>query len=106
MRVIMNHPYPERIMPCFLRQKPRFYQRTFLPHPHKGVISGFGLYFIKTGIFPREMGRELNRAFGKRQIGDYEFQLLILKGEAAEMLQSGIQFVETIRQYLAGNEFV
>ena len=73
---------------------------------HKGVISGFGLHFIKTGIFPREMGRELNRAFGKRQIGDYEFQLLILRGEAEEMLQSGNQFVENVRQYLTKNGFV
>jgi len=31
---------------------------------HRGVISAFGEHFIKTGIFPRDMGRELNRAFG------------------------------------------
>ncbi|NKQ37724.1 MAG: HEPN domain-containing protein [Chloroflexi bacterium] len=73
---------------------------------HKGVISSFGLHFIKTGIFPREMGRELNRAFGKRQIGDYEFQLLILRGEAEEMLQSGNQFVKNVRQYFAANGFI
>ena len=39
---------------------------------HRGVISAFGEHFIKTGIFPKEMGRELNRAFEKRQLGDYE----------------------------------
>ncbi len=33
-----------------------------------GVISAFGEYFVKTGIFPRDMGRELNRAFEKRWI--------------------------------------
>ncbi len=33
---------------------------------HKGVISAFGEHFIKTGVFPREMGKELNRAFEKR----------------------------------------
>ncbi len=42
---------------------------------HKGVISSFGEHFIKTGIFQKEMGRELNRAFEKRQIGDYEYKL-------------------------------
>ena len=35
---------------------------------HKGVISAFGEHFVKTDIFPKEMGRELNRAFEKRQI--------------------------------------
>ena len=32
---------------------------------HKGVISAFGEHFVKTGVFSREMGRELNRAFEK-----------------------------------------
>ncbi|MEW6620703.1 MAG: HEPN domain-containing protein [bacterium] len=39
---------------------------------HGGVISAFGEYFVKTNIFPREMGRAINRAFEKRQLGDYE----------------------------------
>lgn len=34
---------------------------------HRGVISGFGEHFVKTDVFPRVMGRELNRAFEKRQ---------------------------------------
>ncbi len=32
---------------------------------HKGVISAFGEHFVKTGIFPKEMGRELNRELSK-----------------------------------------
>ena len=27
---------------------------------HKGVISAFGEHFVKTGVFPKEFGRELN----------------------------------------------
>ena len=30
---------------------------------HKGVISAFGEHFIKTGLFDRQLGRELNWAF-------------------------------------------
>ena len=33
------------------------------------MISAFGKHFIKTDIFPREMGRALNMAFEKRQKG-------------------------------------
>ncbi len=40
---------------------------------HKGVITAFGKYFIKTGIFPKNMGRDFNRAFDKRQISDYGY---------------------------------
>jgi len=39
---------------------------------HRGVLSAFGEFFVKSGIFPKEMGRNLNRAFEKRQLGDYE----------------------------------
>jgi uncharacterized protein (UPF0332 family) len=67
---------------------------------HKGVISAFGEQFVKTGIFPKEMGRELNKAFEKRQIGDYEYTFVISKMEAEEILESGKKLVETIIQHL------
>ena len=67
---------------------------------HKGVISGFGEEFVKTGIFPKEMGKELNKAFEKRQIGDYEYTFVIAKREAEEILESGREFVETITRHL------
>ena len=67
---------------------------------HKGAISAFSEHFVKTGIFPREMARELNRAFEKRQISDYEYTFVISKEEAEEMLAKGKQFVEKIVQHL------
>lgn len=67
---------------------------------HKDAISAFSEHFVKTGIFPREMARELNRAFEKRQISDYEYTFVISKEEAEEMLAKGKQFVEKIVQYL------
>ena len=53
------------------------------------MISAFGEYFIKTGIFSREMGRELNRAFEKRQIGDYEYTFVFSKEDAEGLLKTG-----------------
>jgi len=67
---------------------------------HKGVISAFGEHFVKTGVFPKEIGRELNRAFEKRQLGDYEYTFVISKREAEEMLESGKKFVNEIVQHL------
>jgi len=67
---------------------------------HKGVISAFGEHFIKTGIFPKNMGRDLNKAFEKRQISDYEYTFVILRKEAEELFKSGANFVEKITQYL------
>ncbi len=67
---------------------------------HKGVISTFGEYFIKTGIFSRDLGRELNRTFEKRQLGDYTHTFVISREEAAQLLGTGEQFVARMVQYL------
>jgi uncharacterized protein (UPF0332 family) len=67
---------------------------------HKGIISAFGEHFVKTGVFPKEMGRELNRAFEKRQIGDYGHKFVISEEEAEEILVGGRKFVEKIVAYL------
>jgi uncharacterized protein (UPF0332 family) len=73
-------------------------QRSF--SSHKGVIAAFGEHFIKTGVFEREMDRELNRAFEKRQLGDYEYAFSITRTEAEQSLASGEQFVERVSRRL------
>jgi uncharacterized protein (UPF0332 family) len=73
---------------------------------HRGVVSAFGKYFVNTAIFPREMGKELNRAFEKRQLGDYEYTFVITKEEAKEILTAGEKFVERIVRYLDENKIL
>ena len=67
---------------------------------HKGVISAFGENFVKTDIFPKEMSKELIRAFEKRQLCDYEFEFIITEGEAVEILKSGKNFVTKIKNFM------
>ena len=38
---------------------------------HQGVISAFGRYFVRTGVFPAEMGKWLADAFEERNLADY-----------------------------------
>ncbi len=67
---------------------------------HRSVISAFGEQFVKTAIFPKTMGREINRAFEKRQLGDYGHTFVITKKEAEDMLGKGEEFVGEIDRYL------
>jgi uncharacterized protein (UPF0332 family) len=67
---------------------------------HKGVISAFGKHFVKTGIFDKAMSRELNRAFEKRQLSDYEYTFVIDPEEAKELLESAKAFTEQIKAFL------
>jgi len=70
---------------------------------HKGAISAFGEQFIKTGIFPKDLSRNLNDAFEKRQLGEYEYSFVIPEKDAKEVLTYGKEFVEIIKEYLKGN---
>ena len=66
---------------------------------HRGVIAAFGEQFIKTNVFPRELGRELNRAFGKRQLGDYEYTSVVSDEDARQLL-TGKEFCCTIERWI------
>jgi uncharacterized protein (UPF0332 family) len=67
---------------------------------HKAVLSAFSKLFVKTGVLPREMARDLSRAFQKRQLGDYEHQLVIEEAEAISLIEAGEQFVARIEAHL------
>jgi uncharacterized protein (UPF0332 family) len=71
---------------------------------HRGVITMFGEHFIKTGVFSKELGRELNRAFAKRQIGDYTHAFAISEEESQQVLENGQRFVAELAHYLKENK--
>jgi uncharacterized protein (UPF0332 family) len=71
---------------------------------HGGVLSVFGEHFVKPGIFPRSMGKALNRAYSKRQLGDYEHRFVITAREAKEVLADAEGFVREISKYLGANK--
>ena len=73
---------------------------------HKKVLSEFGKHFVKTGVFPKEMSKELSRAFEKRQLGDYEYTFVIKEDEAKDLLNSARRFVEMIETYLKEEGFL
>jgi len=55
---------------------------------HKAVISAFGRYFVKTGIFEKRLGRDLNIIFDERQLGDYESNFSISEDNARHTFES------------------
>ncbi|MCD4784109.1 MAG: HEPN domain-containing protein [Candidatus Eremiobacteraeota bacterium] len=73
---------------------------------HKGVISNFGKHFVKTGIFPGIMGRELHLAFEKRQIGEYGYIPVISSQDAVDLLEKGKVFIENVRLYLQTQKYL
>ena len=71
---------------------------------HKAVISAFGQYFVKTGIFDKWMGRELSIMFGERQLGDYESNFSISEDNAHHSLETAQEFVNQVAIWLEKTE--
>jgi len=76
-------------------------QMTFTSH--KAVISAFGQYFVKTGIFDKQMGRDLNIIFGERQLGDYESNFSISEVQALNTFKKAQRFVDHVVEWLTSN---
>jgi uncharacterized protein (UPF0332 family) len=71
---------------------------------HKGVIAAFGEQFVKTGVFPRELGRELNKAFEKRQLGDYESASAVSDEDASEVVACAREFCGEVGRWLSESQ--
>jgi len=67
---------------------------------HKAVISAFGRYFVKTGIFEKRLGRDLNIIFDERQLGDYESNFSISEENARHTFESARGFVDKVAGWL------
>lgn len=68
---------------------------------HKAVLSAFSGEFIKTGVFKKESGKAVRRAFEKRHISDYMPACVITGPEAAEMLEEAEAFIRAVEEYLS-----
>ncbi|MCI0607562.1 MAG: HEPN domain-containing protein [Anaerolineae bacterium] len=67
---------------------------------HQGVLALFDQYFIKTKALPKEMSKFLHHAFDSRQAGDYEDEVILTQEQALQILESAVQFINSIEEKL------
>jgi uncharacterized protein (UPF0332 family) len=67
---------------------------------HSGVLGYFNRRFIKEGVFDRETGRWVNKAFELRQRGDYREYFEVTRDHAADLVAKAGQFVSIVRSHL------
>jgi len=72
-----------------------------VPRKHSGVISLFDREFYKTGLFPKQLSKDLHKAFDLRQQSDCRDLIMIDREVAEEVLRSAGAFVEAVATYLA-----
>ncbi|MBA7714043.1 hypothetical protein ES703_123057 [subsurface metagenome] len=67
---------------------------------HHGVVTLFGLHFVKTGKIDRKFGRYLANLKDERENGDYEIFSVIDEEVAKESIKEAEEFVEEAKRYL------
>lgn len=67
---------------------------------HKDVIAYFNQNFVKTEIFPRELGHRISLANAVREDSDYMDSYMINKKETEEQIQTAKDVSEYAEKYI------
>ena len=67
---------------------------------HKGVVTLFGLLFVKTGKFSKNYGKYLANLKDDRESGDYEIFSYIDKETATTAVKEAKEFIKESKAYL------
>lgn len=66
---------------------------------HKDAIGNFNKDYVKTGIFPREIGRKIGEAEEIRHASDYDDFYIASKEESERQIAVAEEFLSLIEKY-------
>lgn len=71
-----------------------------IPSKHTGAISLFDTEFVAKGTFPRDLSKDLHRAFELRQTSDYRVIDATSSEAAEDILNKAVRFVRAVNEHL------
>lgn len=75
-----------------------------IPSSHSGIVGKFGELYVRTGTFPKEMGRRLNRGLWLRNQARYERHARIGEEEAREVIEMARELSQALSSLLESSE--
>lgn len=69
---------------------------------HKDAIGNFNRDYIKTEIFPRDIGRKISRAEEIRHASDYDDFYMADKKETQELVEAAEELIRMVEEYCKG----
>lgn len=69
------------------------------PSKHSGIISLFDTEYVMKGIFPRDLSKDLYKAFELRQLSDYKVRPTMPEEQVNEEIDKASRFVEAVKSY-------
>ena len=77
-----------------------FIQNGISCHTHDGLITLFGLHFVKTGKVKSHLGAFLSRIEQLRKKGDYNCLFSVSKDEILSMVNPAKELIQTVEDLL------
>ncbi len=66
---------------------------------HKDALANFNKKYIKTEVFPRNIGRRISEAAEIRHASDYDDFYIATKAEAEEQIATAVELLEMVQKY-------
>ena len=66
---------------------------------HKDAIGNFNKDYVKTEIFPREIGRKIGEAEEVRHASDYDDFYIAIREEAERQIMAADEFIHLVEKY-------
>ena len=66
---------------------------------HKDAVANFNKDYVKTEIFPREIGRKIGEAEEIRHASDYDDFYIASKEESERQVAVAAEFIEMVEKY-------
>lgn len=96
LRVVTNRAYYS----MFYAILALLIDEPFASSKHSGVLSYFNRRFVGEGVFPKDIGRLVNRAFELRQQGDYRENAQLTLEQVQPLVEAATTFIELVTSYL------
>ena len=86
---------------CFHAVQALFIRNGLSTRRHKGMLTQFGLHYVKTGIVEDRLGAFLTRMEQLREKGDYNCLFDVTKDELLTFVEPAKELVDKIKQLIA-----
>ena len=85
---------------CFYVSIALLLKENIQAQTHSGVKTMISLHFISKGIIPKEIGKNLNALFERRQSGDYDDFVLCDQNDVDELQEKALVYVEFVKSII------
>ena len=85
---------------CFYAAMSLLFSINIKVKTHSGIRSMFGLHFVHTGKFPKDLAKFFTDLYEERQSGDYEDYYEFGKEITVDFIIPAKEFIETIEKLL------